>query len=72
MSDLRGQDMTSGEAAVDKQGAASMECQYELFSIMMHTGSATAGHYFAYIKVRCSRRLVAQLRMLWLHVCALL
>jgi hypothetical protein len=25
--------------------------KYELFSVMMHTGSAVAGHYFAYIKV---------------------
>ena len=23
---------------------------YELFSIMIHQGNATAGHYFAYIK----------------------
>jgi ubiquitin carboxyl-terminal hydrolase 47 len=23
---------------------------YELFSIMVHQGSAAAGHYFAYIK----------------------
>ena len=24
--------------------------QYELFSLLMHSGSALAGHYFAYIK----------------------
>lgn len=30
------------------EGASS---EYELYSVMMHTGSAMAGHYFAYIKV---------------------
>lgn len=28
---------------------------YELYSILMHTGSATGGHYFAYIKVNVTR-----------------
>ena len=31
-------------------GSASAEMPYELFSLLMHSGSALAGHYFAYIR----------------------
>ncbi|VDM44945.1 unnamed protein product [Toxocara canis] len=34
------------EALVKKEGP----CLYELFSVMVHQGSAAGGHYFAYIK----------------------
>jgi hypothetical protein len=28
--------------------------EYELFSIMVHSGGASGGHYYAYIKLVCS------------------
>lgn len=27
-------------------------CKYELYSVLVHHGTAMGGHYFAYIKVR--------------------
>ena len=30
--------------------AEADQCIYELMSVFMHTGSAHAGHYFAYIR----------------------
>ncbi|KAL5010194.1 hypothetical protein ScPMuIL_012499 [Solemya velum] len=42
------------EAAVNDRNARESECTgpytYELFSIMVHSGSAAGGHYYAYIK----------------------
>ena len=36
----------------DERGGAAPRDDYELLAALMHTGSAHAGHYFAYIKVR--------------------
>lgn len=44
----------SSEAAANTKNAKESECTgpylYELFSIMIHSGSAAGGHYYAYIK----------------------
>ncbi|XP_071112786.1 ubiquitin carboxyl-terminal hydrolase 47-like [Haliotis cracherodii] len=44
----------SSEAATNDKNARESVCQgpyeYELFSIMIHSGSAAGGHYYAYIK----------------------
>ena len=45
----------SGESAAAStsqpaQRHAASEHNYELFSIMIHSGSASGGHYYAYIK----------------------
>ncbi len=41
------EDVSMHDAVVDDES----NMLYELYSILMHTGSATGGHYFAYIKV---------------------
>lgn len=47
-------DPLSDEAIVNDKNAKESECKgpfvYELFSIMIHSGSAAGGHYYAYIK----------------------
>ncbi|OWF37661.1 ubiquitin carboxyl-terminal hydrolase 47-like [Mizuhopecten yessoensis] len=48
------QQSLSSEAAANTKNAKESECTgpyvYELFSIMIHSGSAAGGHYYAYIK----------------------
>lgn len=56
--------VSSGHGA---EGSSQQDSQFELFSIMMHTGSALAGHYFAYIKVWTV--LLSPLLLLFLHTC---
>lgn len=36
----------NGKNRIDQKGGLN----YELFSIMIHSGSASGGHYYAYIK----------------------
>lgn len=38
-------------AAEAAEGAASADCHYELRGIVVHSGTANAGHYYSYIKV---------------------
>jgi ubiquitin C-terminal hydrolase len=38
------------EQTTDDEGLNDKSTKYELFSIMIHSGSATGGHYYAYIK----------------------
>jgi len=33
-----------------KEGEAQKGCEFELYSVLIHTGGARGGHYFAYIK----------------------
>ena len=44
--------VASGEAAIGegRSSKSSAADQYELFSLLMHSGSALAGHYFCFIK----------------------
>ena len=44
--------VASGEAAIGegRNSKSSAADQYELFSLLMHSGSALAGHYFCFIK----------------------
>lgn len=35
---------------IEKMTDNDLNYDYELFSIMIHSGSATGGHYYAYIK----------------------
>lgn len=37
-------------ADIETVAQADPNYDYELFSIMIHSGSATGGHYYAYIK----------------------
>jgi len=39
-----------GQASVARTGSVDDEDLYELFSVMIHSGSAFGGHYYAYIK----------------------
>lgn len=43
-----GIDMSSSTSKSTKQGSGPYI--YELFAIMIHSGSASGGHYYAYIK----------------------
>ena len=45
----KGADEQEGEKAESKSNDNELT-KYELFSIMIHSGSATGGHYYAYIK----------------------
>jgi ubiquitin carboxyl-terminal hydrolase 47 len=47
--DDEGIDMGGGDAAT-KNGNSSGPYCYDLFAIMIHSGSASGGHYYAYIK----------------------
>jgi ubiquitin C-terminal hydrolase len=40
-----------GPRLADVQGQPHI---YELFSVLIHRGSSNAGHYYAYIRVRCA------------------
>lgn len=42
------------EEPVDDAAPPEGEHVYELYSILIHSGSASGGHYYAYIKVTCS------------------
>lgn len=42
----------SGASGVDqnRKNPSQAQYSYELFSIMIHSGSASGGHYYAYVK----------------------
>ena len=39
-------------AAAAAEAAGTADCHYELRGIVVHSGTANAGHYYSYIKVR--------------------
>lgn len=41
---------------VTEASGASPPLQYELYAVLLHTGSAMAGHYFACVVPRAPRR----------------
>ena len=49
-SGISGSDASHAQLQHNRKNSARGRHEYELFSIMIHSGSASGGHYYAYIK----------------------